>query len=289
MTLDLGDQSGRTAIITGANSGLGKETAIALAKAGADVVLACRNLDKANAAAAEVGPGARVEQLDLASLDSVRDFADRIDRADLLINNAGVMAVPYRKTADGFEMQIGTNHLGHFALTLLLLDKDKVSDRVVTLSSFMHRLGKLDFDDLNWERRRYNRWRAYGDSKLANLLFGKELARRLAASGSSVVSTIAHPGYADTELQSHTESIQDRVMVLGNKLMAQSAADGALPTLYAATSAQARNGGFYGPTKRGGMQGPPGPSAYRKAADNEQLATRLWQISEELTGVSSSV
>lgn len=283
MTFDVGDQSGRTAIITGANSGLGKQTAIALAKAGADVVMACRNLDKANAAAAEVGPGARVEQLDLASLDSVRDFANRVDRADLLINNAGVMAVPLRRTAEGFEMQFGTNHLGHFALTTLLLEQEKVADRVVTLSSFMHRLGNLKFDDLNWEHRRYDRWRAYGDSKLANLLFGKELAKRLADSGSSVISTIAHPGYADTDLQSHTESVQDKVMVLGNRLLAQSAADGALPTLYAATSGKARNGGFYGPTKLFGMHGAPGPSPYRKIADDESVRERLWEASQALT------
>ncbi|QKT06358.1 SDR family NAD(P)-dependent oxidoreductase [Gordonia sp. X0973] len=283
MTFDVGDQSGRTAIITGANSGLGKQTAIALAKAGADVVMACRNLDKANAAAAEVGPGARVEQLDLASLDSVRDFANRVDRADLLINNAGVMAVPLRRTAEGFEMQFGTNHLGHFALTTLLLAQEKVADRVVTLSSFMHRLGNLKFDDLNWEHRRYDRWRAYGDSKLANLLFGKELAKRLADSGSSVISTIAHPGYADTDLQSHTESVQDKVMVLGNRLLAQSAADGALPTLYAATSGKARNGGFYGPTKLFGMHGAPGPSPYRKIADDESVRERLWEASQALT------
>ncbi|MFT4201302.1 oxidoreductase [Gordonia sp. (in: high G+C Gram-positive bacteria)] len=289
MTFDLGDQSGRTAIITGSNSGLGKQTAIALAGAGADVVLACRNLDKANAVAAEIGSRARVEQLDLASLDSVRDFAKRIGTADLLINNAGVMAVPYKRTADGFEMQMGTNHLGHFALTMQLLDADKVADRVVTLSSFMHRLGKIDFDDLNWEKRRYNRWRAYGDSKLANLLFGKELAKRLAASGSTVTSTIAHPGYADTDLQSHTESFQDRVMVLGNRILAQSAADGALPTLYAAVSPKATNGGFYGPTKLGGMQGPPGPSPYRKIADDEKVRTRLWTVSQQLTGVNSAL
>lgn len=287
MNLELGDQSGRTAIITGANSGLGKQTAIALAGAGADVILACRNLDKANTVAAAIGPRARVEQLDLANLESIRDFAGRIGGADLLINNAGVMALPLRRTADGFEMQIGTNHLGHFALALLLLDK--ISDRVVTLSSFMHRLGSLDFNDLNWERRRYNRWRAYGDSKLANLLFGKELARRLDAAGSSVTSVIAHPGYAATDLQGHTESMQDSVMTLGNRLLAQSATDGAMPTLYAATSPAARNGGFYGPTKFGGMHGKPGPSPYRKIADDESVRTQLWERSEELVGVTSPV
>ncbi|MFT3899151.1 MAG: oxidoreductase [Gordonia sp. (in: high G+C Gram-positive bacteria)] len=289
MSFDLGDQSGRTVIITGANSGLGKETARAFAGSGADVIMACRNLDKANAAAAEIGKNARVEQLDLADLASIRDFAGRVDKADVLINNAGVMAVPYRKTADGFEMQMGTNHLGHFALTLQLLDADKVDDRVVTLSSFMHRMGKLDFNDLDWSKRRYNRWRAYGDTKLANLMFGKELARRLAAAGSPVTSTIAHPGYADTELQGHTESFQDKVMVLGNKILAQSAAAGAWPTEYAAVSPNAVNGGFYGPTGLGGMQGKPGKSPYRKMVDDQGLRDRLWTVSEELTGVRSPV
>lgn len=287
MSIDLGDQSGRTVIITGANSGLGKETAIALAAAGADVVLACRNLDKATAVAQEIGTKARVEQLDLASLESVRDFAARVDGADLLINNAGIMGVPLARTANGFEMQFGTNHLGHFALTLLMLDK--ISDRVVTLSSYMHQFGKLDFDDLNWESRRYRRWRAYSDSKLANLLFGKALARRLAATGSPVTSLIAHPGYAETELQGKTETYQDKVMALGTYLISQSAADGAMPTLYAATSAQATNGGFYGPTKRFGMVGPPGPSSYKKIADDEKVQQRLWAASERLTGVTSPI
>ncbi|GED96898.1 oxidoreductase [Gordonia crocea] len=287
MKLELGDQSGRTAIITGANSGLGAQTATALADAGADVVLACRNTDKAAAVANRIGAKARVEKLDLADLQSVRDFADRIDGANLLINNAGVMALPLRRTADGFEMQFGTNHLGHFALTLLMLDK--VSDRVVTLSSGMHSLGRLDFDDLNWENRRYRRWRAYGDSKLANLMFAKELARRLEASESSLVSVAAHPGYASTDLQGHTESLMDVVMAVGNSVAAQSAADGAMPTLYAATSPAVRTGGFYGPTKFGGMRGAPGPSSYREVADDEAQRTRLWQASEELVGITSPV
>ncbi len=287
MALDLGDHTGRTVIITGANSGLGEQTAMALAAVGADVVLACRNLDKANAVAAEIGPRARVEHLDLASMDSVRDFAGRVDGADVLINNAGVMAVPLACTAEGFEMQFGTNHLGHFALTLLLLPK--VSDRVVTLSSAMHNLGRLDFDDLNWRRRRYRRWRAYGDSKLANLMFAKELARRLEAAGSPVTSYAAHPGYASTGLQGHTESALDRVMALGNRIAAQSAADGALPSLYAATSPAARNGGFYGPTRLGGMAGPPGAASHRKAADDQNLRTRLWEASEQLVGIASPV
>lgn len=153
----------------------------------------------------------------------------------------------------------------------------------------MHQFGKLDFDDLNWESRRYRRWRAYSDSKLANLLFGKALARRLAATGSPVTSLIAHPGYAETELQGKTETYQDKVMALGTYLISQSAADGAMPTLYAATSAQATNGGFYGPTKRFGMVGPPGPSSYKKIADDEKVQQRLWAASERLTGVTSPI
>ncbi|MCK5757269.1 MAG: SDR family NAD(P)-dependent oxidoreductase, partial [Mycobacterium sp.] len=160
-TADIPDQTGRRFVVTGANSGLGAETAKALAKAGATVTLACRNVNKAQPVAAEIGPNATVAQLDLADLASVRTFADSCDGADVLINNAGVMAIPMRRTADGFEMQMGTNHLGHFALTALLLPK--IADRVVTLSSSMHQIGRIDLDDLNWEARRYRRWRAYGD------------------------------------------------------------------------------------------------------------------------------
>ncbi|WP_433757447.1 oxidoreductase [Nocardia sp. CA-135398] len=282
-TSNIPDQSGRTIIVTGANSGLGAVTARALAGAGAQVVLACRNVAKGEKVAGEIGARAEVRELDLADLASVRAFADAVDRADVLINNAGVMAVPQRRTADGFEMQIGTNHLGHFALTGLLLEK--ISDRVVTVSSGAHRVGKIDLDDLNWEHRKYQRWSAYGQAKLANLMFAYELQRRLTAAGSSKISVAAHPGYAATELQSHTESILDTVMALGNRLLAQSAEMGALPEIYAATE-QVEPGAFYGPVGWGGMRGYPGLSGSTPASKDEQVARGLWELSEKLTGVT---
>ncbi|MEV6320936.1 oxidoreductase [Nocardia sp. NPDC051787] len=282
-TSNIADQSGRTFIVTGANSGLGAETARALAAAGAEVVLACRNLAKGEQVAAELGDRARVRKLDLADLASVREFVEGIDQADVLINNAGVMALPEGRTVDGFEKQIGTNHLGHFALTGLLLDK--VSDRIVTVSSGAHQMGTIDLDDLNWERRKYQRWPAYAQAKLANLMFARELQRRLTAAGSRKISVAAHPGYAATELQSHTESFQDKVMALGNRLFAQSAAMGALPTLYAAT-ADVEPGGFYGPTGFGGMRGYPGSSGSSKASRDEKLAGELWELSVKLTGIT---
>ncbi|MEV4237230.1 MULTISPECIES: oxidoreductase [unclassified Nocardia] len=281
-TSNIPDQSGRTIIVTGANSGLGAVTARALAGAGAQVVLACRNVAKGEKVAGEIGARAEVRELDLADLASVRAFADAVDRADVLINNAGVMAVPQRRTADGFEMQVGTNHLGHFALTGLLLEK--ISDRVVTVSSSAHRAGKIDLDDLNWERRKYQRWSAYGQAKLANLMFAYELQRRLTAAGSSKISVAAHPGYAATELQSHTESILDTVMALGNRLLAQSAEMGALPEIYAATE-QVEPGAFYGPDGWGAMRGYPGLSGSTAASKDEQVARGLWELSEKLTGV----
>jgi NAD(P)-dependent dehydrogenase (short-subunit alcohol dehydrogenase family) len=216
----------------------------------------------------------------------VRACAERTGPIDVLINNAGVMAVPEGRTAEGFEMQFGTNHLGHFALTGLLLPK--VSDRVVTLSSTMHQIGKINLEDPNYRQRRYSRWPAYGQSKLANLLFGYELAKRLAAVGSPVKSIVAHPGYATTELQSHTESLWDRVMSVGGKYVAQSAAGGALPSLYAATSPQARSGAFYGPTQLGGMRGAPGPAKSNKRSHDELMAAGLWDLSVSLTGVEFS-
>ncbi|MFX0573913.1 oxidoreductase [Nocardia nepalensis] len=282
-TSDIPDQSGRTIIVTGANSGLGAATARALAGAGAQVILACRNVAKAERVAGEIGERASVRKLDLADLASVREFADGVDRLDVLINNAGVMAVPERRTADGFEMQIGTNHLGHFALTGLLLDK--ISDRVVTVSSGAHRVGKIDLDDLNWERRKYQRWPAYGQAKLANLMFAYELQRKLTAAGSSKISVAAHPGYAATDLQSHTESILDSIMALGNRLLAQSAEMGALPEIYAATE-QVEPGAFYGPDGWGGMRGYPGPSGSTAASKDEEVARGLWELSEKLTGVT---
>lgn len=290
-TSQIADQTGRTFVITGANSGLGAVAAKALARAGGEVILACRNVEKGERVAAEIGERASVQQLDLADLASVRRFADELKaadaRIDVLVNNAGVMAVPLRRTADGFEMQIGTNHLGHFALTGLLLDR--ITARVVTVSSGAHRAGKIDLADLNWERRNYQRWSAYGQSKLANLLFTRELQRRLAASGSPVVALAAHPGYAATDLQSHTETFLDTLMGLGNRVFAQSAEMGALPELYAATAANVRPGGYYGPTGFGGTRGYPGPSGMTAAAKDDATARGLWELSEKLTGVTYPV
>ncbi|MGW4070430.1 oxidoreductase [Nocardia grenadensis] len=279
---DIPDQQGRTVIITGANSGLGAVAARALAGAGAQVILACRNVGKGEAVAAEIGERAQVRRLDLADLASVREFAAGVESADVLINNAGVMAVPLRRTADGFEMQIGTNHLGHFALTGLLLGK--IGERVVTLSSGAHVAGAIDLEDLNWERRPYKRWSAYGQSKLANLLFAFELQRRLTAAGSAKLSVAAHPGYAATALQSHTETVLDSVMNIGNKVFAQSAEMGALPELFAATAPVAP-GAYYGPTGLGGMRGHPGRSGCSKRAKDQLTARSLWELSERSTDV----
>ncbi|RJO78779.1 SDR family NAD(P)-dependent oxidoreductase [Nocardia panacis] len=280
---DIPDQHGRTVIVTGANSGLGAVAARALGAAGAQVVLACRNTAKAEPIAAEIGDRARVRRLDLADLASVREFAESIDHVDVLINNAGVMAVPLARTADGFETQIGTNHLGHFALTGLLLPK--IGERVVTVASGAHVIGRIDLDDLNWERRPYRRWPAYGQAKLANLMSHYELHRRLTAAGSKVTAVAAHPGYAATDLQSHTQSLLDPIMSLGNRLLAQSAEMGALPELFAATAPEARAGGYYGPGGFAGMRGYPAPSGSSAASRDEAVAGRLWELSERLTGV----
>jgi NAD(P)-dependent dehydrogenase (short-subunit alcohol dehydrogenase family) len=288
---DVQDLTGQTAIVTGASSGIGMATAKALVAHGARVILAVRDEAKGrNAAKAMPGPGgAEVAVLDLASLDSVRAFARDWSRQpiDLLINNAGVMIPPLSRTADGFELQFGTNHLGHFALTNLLLPN--VTGRVVTVSSSAYRYGRIDFDDLNWERRRYRAWRAYGQSKLANLLFTAELQRRLTQAGSPVLSMAAHPGYAATNLQSHSDSrlMEFAMGTLGNRLVAQDAASGALPTLYAATARLPGNT-FAGPSGFGGLRGAPAPCARSRAASDAEVARRLWQVSESLTGVTAS-
>jgi len=281
---DIPDQSGRTAIVTGANSGIGLVTAHELARAGARVIMACRDVSKGTAAAASLTGDVEVRALDLADLSSVHTFAESItDDVHLLINNAGVMATPLRRTADGFELQLGTNHLGHFALTGLLLPK--LRDRVVTLSSAVHWIGRINLNDLNWEHRRYSRWPAYAQSKLANLLFTFELSRQLKAADSPLRATAAHPGYASTNLQSHTESVQDHVMALGNRLIAQSAARGALPTLYAAV-ADVPSGGFAGPGGVTGQHGYPKLVSSSRSARNPAVAKALWERSSALTGVS---
>ncbi|WP_194817190.1 oxidoreductase [Nocardia sp. XZ_19_385] len=281
---DIPDQTGRRFIVTGANSGLGAAAARALAGAGAEVILACRNLDKAAKVAAEIGERAQVRKLDLADLTSVREFAASVDRVDVLMNNAGVMAIPAKRTADNFEMQFGTNHLGHFALTGLLLDK--ISDRVVTVSSWAHRFGRINLDDPNWERRRYDRWLAYGQSKVANLLFTAELQRRFAAAGSPRLATAAHPGYASTELGTHTESFFGSIVSLGDRLIAQSAEMGALPQLFAAVAADAEPGGYYGPEGIAGLRGYPVRCGSSSGARDERMAGELWELSEKLTGVT---
>jgi NAD(P)-dependent dehydrogenase (short-subunit alcohol dehydrogenase family) len=281
---EIPDQTGRTFIVTGANSGIGASTARALAGAGGTVVLACRDTAKGAVAAATMLGDVQVRRLDLADLGSVRAFAESVERLDVLINNAGVMALPKGRTADGFERQIGTNHLGHFALTGLLLVK--ITDRIVTVSSGAHRAGKINFDDLNYERRRYERWSAYAQSKLANLMFAYELDRRLRAASSPLKSLAAHPGYASTELQSHTETYLDSVMALGNRLVGQSPDMGALPSLYAAVVPTLRGGEFIGPAGRLGLHGHPKIVDSTRASKDPAAAARLWLLSERLTGVS---
>ena len=294
---DIPDQTGRRAVVTGSNSGIGLQAALELARHGAEIVLACRDAGRGAAAVKRIkaeAPGANVElrTLDLADLASVRTFAADLNRdLDLLVNNAGVMAIPRRSTADGFEMQLGTNHLGHFALTGLLLPAllRRPEPRVVTLSSSMHRTGHLDFDDLQGERN-YRRWGAYSQSKLANLLFAFELARRAEAAGSPLLSVAAHPGYAATNLQS--ARLEDGVvawmeaqfMRMGNLVFAQSDAAGALPTLYAATM-DLPGGAYVGPDGRGESRGHPRLVGTAKAATDLDAARRLWDVSEELTGV----
>jgi NAD(P)-dependent dehydrogenase (short-subunit alcohol dehydrogenase family) len=282
-TDNMDSQDGRTFVITGANSGIGLEAARALGAAGAHVVVASRDTAKGEHAVAELDGDFDVRRLDLADLASVRAFASELEGdVDVLINNAGVMAVPRGKTADGFEMQLGTNHLGHFALTGLLLDR--LRDRVVTISSPAHRFGRMNFGDLMSERH-YQRWLAYGQSKLANLLFMQELQRRLDVAGSSLRSVAAHPGYAATNLQFHTQSIQDKLMGIGNHIFAQSAAMGALPTLYAATQDLPGNT-YVGPDGLGEQHGHPKVVGRSGAARDEETARRLWELSEELTGVA---
>ncbi len=291
------DQSGRIAVVTGANSGLGLATARELARAGALVVLACRNLEKGEGALARRGGVPRAARRRSWSSStspasaSVRSFAERFrgahGRLDLLINNAGVMATPRRRTEDGFELQFGTNHLGHFALTGLLIDamEGREDARVVTLSSTAHKAGRIAFDNLGGERR-YFRWRAYAQSKLANLLFALELERRLSAKGSTIKSMAAHPGYAATNLQFAGPPLVDRLaMVVGNAVIAQSDEMGALPTLYAATEPGLPGATYAGPDGIAEQRGHPKPVSPNGAARDEQVARRLWEVSEEMTGV----
>jgi protochlorophyllide reductase len=301
---DIPDQSGRIALITGANSGLGLESARALAARGATVVLACRSLTKAEQARQKLltSPHARgpldVLHLDLADLASVAQaataMAERYGRLDLLINNAGVMAPPRMRTKDGFELQFGTNHLGHFALTkaLMPLLRAQPGARVVTVTSGAQYFGKIDFADLQGERK-YDRWKAYGQSKLSNVMFAIELQNRLDAEGASILSAAAHPGLARTNLQpasvassgSWFESFSYRLM----DPLFQSAAMGALPQLFAATAPDARPAGHYGPNQWGGMRGWPTEVRVAPAALDAKQRQRLWDVSEELCGASATI
>jgi NAD(P)-dependent dehydrogenase (short-subunit alcohol dehydrogenase family) len=284
-TSSIPDMAGTTVIVTGANSGIGRAAATALADHGAHVVLAVRNTDKGQAAASQMSGSSEVRRLDLASLASVREFAESWDSPiNILINNAGIMIPPLSRTVDGFELQFGTNHLGHFALTNLLLPH--ITGRVVTVASGAHRMGHVDFDDLNWERKSYRAWRAYGQSKLANLLFTAELQRRLIDAGSEVLATAAHPGYSATNLQSHSENrLMEALMVIGNRVIAQDDKGGSLPTLYAAI-ADVPGNSYVGPS--GFMEGRGAPELVgrSKEALDEDVARRLWDVSEQLTGVS---
>jgi len=283
-TTQIPDLTGRSVIVTGANGGIGRAAAGALAGAGARVVLAVRDTDKGRVAAATMPGETEVRRLDLASLASVREFAAAWQGdIDLLINNAGVMVPPLIRTAEGFELQFGTNHLGHFALTNLLLEH--VTGRVVTVSSTGHRWGSIDFDDLNWERKPYKASRAYGQSKLANLLFTSELQRRLTAAGSSVLANAAHPGYAATNLQFHSgRRLMDLLSMVGNRLLAQDENGGALPTLCAAV-ADVPGNSFAGPGGFMEQRGAPKLVGRSGAAKDADVARRLWDVSEELTGV----
>lgn len=285
------DQKGRVAIVTGSSSGIGYETARALAEKNAIMIIAVRNPQKGKAAAEKIvanHPDAEVNvmELDLASLDSVRHFATQFkgvhSRLDLLINNAGVMMPPYSKTADGFELQFGTNHLGHFALTGLLIDLiNKTSDsRVVNVSSSSHHYGELNFDDLNWENRPYKKMKSYGDSKIANIYFTYELQRRLQDAGSNTLVAASHPGWTATELQRH-------VGILGflNHFFSQDITMGALPTLYAAVGEDVKGSDYYGPSGWKEMRGYPKKVESNTLSHDKEIAAKLWEVSEELTGV----
>jgi len=291
---DIPDQTGRTAIVTGANSGIGLETAKMLAQKGANVVLACRSLEKGQAAIEKISavkPTGTVtlQALDLSDLESVKTFAESFaashDRLDLLIENAGVMVPPFGHTKQNFELQFGTNHLGHFALAarLLPLLEKTAGSRIVVVSSTAQNLGKIDFDDLNWEKRSYSAWSAYGQSKLANIMFALELSRRLQAAGSNVRVTAAHPGYTATDLQ-RTSAF--RIL---NSIFGMKPHDGALPTLRAAVDPEAESGTYWGPKGLLEMSGPPDRATINKRGLVEADAARLFDVSEDLTGIKFEI
>jgi NAD(P)-dependent dehydrogenase (short-subunit alcohol dehydrogenase family) len=294
------DQTGKTAVVTGGNSGLGYYACRALAARGARVIMACRNQEKGLSAVRRIQndfPHASLEliPLDLADLRAVRSFvfsfAEKHPRLHLLINNAGLMATPHRQTVDGFELQFGVNHLGHFALTGLLLEQLLAAPdaRIVTVTSMVHESGTINFDDLN-SQRKYARWSAYAQSKLANLLFAYELQRRLASHSFSAISLATHPGYSATNLQTSGPGLdQNRLLLwtmkIGNAIIAQPAQMGALPVLYAAAAPDVRGGDYIGPGSFMGMRGYPVKTHSSPASHDPETAARLWSVSEQMTGV----
>jgi NAD(P)-dependent dehydrogenase (short-subunit alcohol dehydrogenase family) len=301
---DIPDLTGRTVVVTGANSGLGLRSATVLAEHGARVVLACRSAERGETALAsitETGGKADLVLLDLADLASVRAAAERIreltgDRLDVLMNNAGVMATPKQRTKDGFELQFGSNHLGHAALTWLLMPALRATpaSRVVTLSSVVARIGRLNLTDPNYQHRWYESWLAYGQAKLANAVFARELDRRLRAADLDVRSIAAHPGYSRTQLTANMSrsrgglrgAITERVTDFGNSLIGQDVRVGALPQLFAATSDQAEGGKYYGPRGFQELHGSPRQVAFPRGARDDSLGPRLWDVTAELTGVT---
>ncbi|GAB2840769.1 oxidoreductase [Lentzea nigeriaca] len=285
---DIPDQTGRTVLVTGANSGLGLRTTQVLAERGAHVIMGCRSVQRGEAARRTVQGSAEVLELDLADLGSVRSAAEKVSSLDVLINNAGIMAVPYGKTVDGFERQFGTNHLGHAALTWLLLPalRQRPGARVVTVASLAHQYGHIDFDDPNWEHRSYSYRGSYGQSKLANILFARELERR----SPDVTSIAAHPGVTATELTNNMADAHNSLLLrLGGRishLFSQSVEMGALPQLYAATSPDAQGGEYYGPDSFNGYRGYPAKARMTSAARDDLAASRLWDLTVKLTGVT---
>ncbi|GFG83427.1 oxidoreductase [Mycolicibacter algericus] len=285
---DTPDQHGRTFVVTGANGGLGEVVTRTLAANGATVVMACRNTAKAQQIADGIDGDVTVAALDLGSLESVRDFAAQQGGFDVLVNNAGIMNIPLKRTADGFEMQFGVNHLGHFALTGLLLDR--IGDRVVTVSSIAHKqTPKFWIDDLNYENRFYQRNLAYAQSKLANLMFARELLRRLRAAGSPLRSYAVHPGVSATELFDNDKTLPGLVTKYGLAVLGQRPERAAESIVFAATVADADPDAYWGPTKLNQSRGPMGPCPSNKLSQDQQLWRRLWEESEKMTGVSYPV
>jgi len=285
------DQKGKIVIVTGSSSGIGYEAARVLANKGAKVIVAVRNLDKGEKAKEKIlnqngNADVEVMKIDLSDLNSVKTFAEefnsKFDKLDILINNAGVMIPPYSKTKDGFELQMGTNHLGHFALTLQLLEiiKNTPNSRIVNVSSGAHKFGNINFDDLNWESRKYKPMRSYGDSKIANLYFTSQLAKRLDVNDNNILVTAAHPGWTATDLQRHSG-----VFEFLNGFFAMSIEQGTLPTLRAATDLNVKSGDYYGPHAFGEWRGYPVIVQPNTLAKDETIAKKLWEVSEKLTNV----